>query len=120
MSHALDRNRILDLWMQGKTGPEIGDIIGHHNTGSISRLVSKARADGDARAVARQSARAEKLSQVARCIDAPKIAGGPPLHELLGIKTRQVEVPIFSHTSNAVTYARVTLPSLGRFDPEGA
>ena len=116
MSHGtrLDRNRILDLWAQNKTAPEIAAIIGHPHWRSVSVLICRERANGDPRAAARASPTSRKSGKTCAIRPAP---AKRPLHKILGIKTRVVRVMIPSHTSNAETYVYVTLPSLGRFDP---
>ena len=68
---------------------------------------------GDSRAAARGKHRSNKSGYAVAIRPTPK---SPPLHEILGIKTRTVRMLVVSHTSTAETYVDVTLPSLGIFD----
>jgi hypothetical protein len=49
-----DHDKILDLWNEGKTGPEIGRILAMPNWKRIGDIIAAARKRGDPRAHARK------------------------------------------------------------------
>lgn len=52
-----DHEKILDLWAQGLTGPEIGRQLGLHASTTAAAIVAEYRKRGDYRAISRAPAR---------------------------------------------------------------